>query len=301
VEPREIHLPSPRELAAEFDLRPKKRLGQCFLDNHRTLDRIVAAAELDPETNAVEIGPGPGYLTVRILRRTRRVCAIELDERFRPVHERYFGDLDPPVRFIYADALRLDWAALHDELGEPYVVIGNIPYQITSPLLGLLLELTPAPQRSVLLVQREFAQRLASEPGRRSYGALTVKTSLFAHVRQALFVPRQRFQPWPRVDAAAIVIEPRRPPLIDPADRPSVNKLVDACFAHRRKKIINSLLDTAYLGTVRETAAGLLTRAGIDPARRPETVTAEEFLKLAQLVAQNHPDSLKAGSEGAPD
>ena len=288
MDPREIRLPSPKRLAAEFGLEQRRRLGQCYLANARTLNSIVVAARLDSAIAVVEIGAGPGYLTARIRRRTPRVWAIEIDDRFRPVHEHYFAGLDPPVHFLYEDALRLDWSNLLSEIGgEPYVVMGNIPYQITSPLLKLLLNLTPLPQRAVLLVQREFAQRLVAQPGRRAYGALTAKMALIARVRQAMFVPRQRFQPRPRVDAAAIVVEPRRPPLVEPARLGAVFALTDACFAQRRKKIVNSLYDSGHLGKNRDRIAALLAQAAIDPSRRPETLAVEEFLRLSDVVEQS--------------
>ena len=281
----DIYLPSPRQLAVDLGLKQRRGLGQCFLDNHRTLDRIVSAAQIDPLTAVVEVGAGPGYLTARILRRASRVWAIEIDERLRPIHERYFGGHEPPVCFIYGDALRLDWTDLLGRIGEaPYVVVGNIPYQITSPLIEILLNLAPLPQRCVLLVQREFAERLAAQPGRRVYGALTVKTALIARIRQVLFVPRRLFQPRPRVDAAAIAIEPRRPPLVEPARREAVFALVEACFTQRRKTVLNSLLDSRRLGESREQIAALLTRAQIDPACRAETLAVEDFLRLASVV-----------------
>jgi len=305
----QVYLPTPRQLAAEFGLIQRRGLGQCFLDHHRTLDRIVGAAKIESETAVVEIGAGPGYLTARLRRRTQRLWAIEIDQRMRPIHERYFGALQPPVNFLYGDALRLDWpglcravgalasaqpsaqpgsapqAGLLGQIGErPYVVVGNIPYQITSPLIELLLHLAPPPQRCVLLVQCEFAERLAAQPGRKSYGALTVKTALIADVQQALFVPRQRFVPRPRVDAAAIVLEPRRPPRVEPARLPAVFSLIEACFTQRRKKIVNSLLDSKRLGEDRERILTLLSAAQIDPSRRAETLRVEEFLRLAEAV-----------------
>jgi len=285
VEPSEIRLPSPRQLAAEFDIPQRRRLGQCYLANTRTLDKIVGAAKLDPETAAVEIGTGPGYLTARILRRTRRVWSIEMDERFRPVHEKCFGGLEPPVRFIYEDVLELDWRRLLEEIGGGrYVVLGNIPYQITSPLIAVVLGLDPPPERSVLLVQREFAQRLAARPGRKAYGALTAKTALVAEVRQAVFVPRQRFQPRPRVDGAAVVIERRPEPLVEPNQLEEIFRFIDACFAHRRKKIVNSLLGSGFLGNDREAIAALLAEAEIPPGQRPENLSVEEYVRLWEVL-----------------
>lgn len=290
METLDIHLPTPRQLAAEFGLRQHRGLGQCFLDNHRTLDRLVGVAKVEPETAVIEVGAGPGYLTARIIRRTPRVWAIELDDRMRPIHERYFGGpegIAAPVHFIYGDALRINWPELLAQIGDtPYLIMGNIPYQITSPLIEVLLNLAPPPQRCVLLVQCEFAQRLAAQPGRKAYGALTVKTALVASVRQALFVPRRLFQPRPRVDAAAIVIEPRRPPLIEPARLPAVFSLVEACFTQRRKKIVNSILDSCRLGDNRDGIVALLAQAEIDPACRAEELAVEKFVRLAEAVRE---------------
>jgi 16S rRNA (adenine1518-N6/adenine1519-N6)-dimethyltransferase len=284
METTDVHLPSPRRILLQYGFEQRRRLGQCFLDNHRTLDAIVDAAKLEPAMPVIEIGAGPGYLTARIRRRTARLAAVELDERYRPVHQEYFGGLEPPVRFIYGDALALDWAGLLGEFGgAPYVVMGNIPYQITTPLIEKLLNLSPLPERIVLLVQVELAQRLSAQPGRKSYGALTVKVGVVATVRQAIFVPRQRFQPRPRVDSAAIVIEPRRPPLVAPGCRAKVFGFVNAAFAHRRKKIINSLLDSGY--AERERLEEAFRQAAVDPGRRPETLSIEEFIALADAMA----------------
>lgn len=285
MELSDIRLPSPRELRDEFDLVARRRLGQSFLPNKRTLDKIVAAVGPDPEMAVVEIGAGPGYLTARILRRTRYVWAIEADERFRAVHEKYFADLESPPRFVYGDALRLDWPKLLAQLGDrPYIAMGNIPFQITSPLLEVLLNLTPLPKRSALLVQYEFAERLAAQKDRRAYGALTVKTSLLATVRQAVFVPRQRFTPRPRVDSAAIVIKPRKTALVKPEDRPAVFAVVDACFAQPRKKIVNSLLNSRRLGNDRDAILEMLSEAGVDSGRRPQSLAPEEFVRFAEVV-----------------
>jgi len=288
VDVPKVYLPSPNQLRAELGLKQRRGHGQCFLDHHRTLDRILDVARISDDMPVIEVGAGPGYLTARIVRRTRQVWAIEVDERFRQVHQEYFVGLEPPVCFLYSDALRLNWAELVGRLGDqPYVVVGNIPYQITSPLIEILLHLDPLPQRSVLLVQYEFAQRLAARPGRRAYGALTVKTALMARIEQVLFVPRRLFQPRPRVDAAAIRIEPRRPPLVEPARLPAVFSLVEACFVQRRKKIINSLLQSGRLGQDRRTILSFLEQAAIDPGRRAETLAIEEFLKLSEVVERS--------------
>lgn len=292
-----IRLPPPRELAAEFGLVQRRGLGQTFLANIRTLNRIVAAARIEPSTAVVEVGAGPGYLTARIRGRTPHVYAIEIDQQYRPVHDRYFAGVEPPVRFIYKDVLRMDWSQLLAEIGERYIVMGNIPYQITSPLLELLLNLAPAPERIVLLVQKEFAQRLVARPGRRAYGALTAKTAIVARAHQALFVPRQRFHPRPRVDAAAVVIEPRRPPLVEVHRLPRLFEFINACFAQRRKKLVNSLLDSGFLGHDRDAIAALIHSADLDPGQRPETLAVEELIRLFEAVERTRP-SEPSSSEG---
>ena len=296
MDPRDIRLPSPSELRDLYGITARRGLGQSYLPNWRILDKIVVYAQLNAETAVVEVGAGPGYLTARILRRTRHVWAIEYDERFRAVHEQHLGPLEPPPRFLYGDALRADWPGLLAQIGDrPYVVMGNIPFQITSPLLEVILNLSPLPQRSVLLVQREFAERLAARPGRRAYNALTVKTSLVARVRQVLFVPRQRFSPRPRVDSAAIVIQPHRQPLIDPSRRPAVFSVIEACFTQPRKTIVNSLLNSRRFGDDRRTILAFLSEAAIDPGRRAQTLAIEEFSALAEAIERH-----RAGGTDTP-
>jgi 16S rRNA (adenine1518-N6/adenine1519-N6)-dimethyltransferase len=254
----------------------KRRLGQHFLTDPRILARIADALEPTPDDTVVEIGPGPGGLTAALAARAGRVVAIEKDRALVPaLRERL-----PAAEVVEADALTVDWRALAGAPG--YLLAGNIPYNITSPLLEKALE-PPRPRRIVFLVQREVAERLTAGPGTSEYGALTVGVQAQAAVRLLFGVPAGAFTPRPKVDSAVVRLVPLATPAVPDERRREFRRLVVGLFGFRRKQLLRGLRELTGWGA--EAVGVVLSRADLDATARPETLPVSRFaLLLAALV-----------------
>ena len=256
--------------------RPKRRLGQHFLHDPRILDRLAEALGATPADTVLEIGPGPGGLTEALLRHAGHVIAIEKDAEIIPaLRERV-----PDATIVEGDALTLDWVAL---LGGPGgLVTGNIPYNITSPLLDKALT-PPRPRRIVFLVQKEVARRVGAHPGDDDYGALTVGIQAVAKTEVLFTVPAGAFHPVPKVDSAALRLEPLAHPLVPDDQVRSFRAAVVGLFGFRRKQLVRAVRElTGWSGEVASRAVG---QAGLEGTVRPEVLSPPEFLRLhAALV-----------------
>lgn len=267
-----------RALLAEAGLRPSKRLGQHFLVDRGALRRIVDLADPGPEDAVLEIGPGPGALTVLLAQRAGRVVAVERDPRFEPLLRRVLAG-QPHVSLVFADALALDWSALLTGAARP-LFVSNLPYSITSPVLLRLVEGPVAFRRAVVMVQLEVARRVTASPGSPEYGALTVALALRAEARLAFMVSRQRFWPQPEVDSAVVVLEPAARALAAPPELAA--RVARAAFARRRKTLLNAL--SGELALERDEVLKALRAAGVDPERRGETLSPEQFARVAAAL-----------------
>lgn len=258
---------------------PKKFLGQHFLSDPRILERIASSLPAGPGDLVLEIGPGRGALTARLVQRGLRVTAIERDRDLVPELVARF----PTARILAADALAIDWTkALGSLPGEPWYLIGNIPYQITTPLIEkALAEPGSLPRSIVFLVQKEVALRLTAAAGTAEYGALTVGVSSVAAVERLFAVAAGAFQPPPKVTSAVVRITPRDG-TVAPADAPAFRRLVVGLFGGRRKQVTRALRTVLDLNS--PEALAILRPAGIDPARRPETLSVAEFARLFRAV-----------------
>lgn len=249
------------------------RLGQHFLFDPGILGRIADAALLGPHDVVLEIGPGKGTLTRELARRAREVVAIEADRRLAAALES--APPAPNVRVITGDALRVDWPRAD-------VITGNIPYQITSPLIERALR-PPRPRRIVFLVQREVADRLAARPGSSAYGALSAGVQLVADVEQLLAVRAGAFRPPPRVSSAVVRITPRQHPVArTPGEEHAARALIRAAFQRRRQQL-RRVLREAY-GLDAPDAEAALAATGVEPAARPEALSPEAFVALARRL-----------------
>ncbi|HEX2193423.1 MAG TPA: 16S rRNA (adenine(1518)-N(6)/adenine(1519)-N(6))-dimethyltransferase RsmA [Candidatus Limnocylindria bacterium] len=268
-----------RRLLAAERLRPRRSLSQNFLTDAAALDAIVAAAELAPGDRVVEVGPGLGVLTRRLLAAGASVMAVELDARLAAFLRRELHGV-PSFELIEADALELR----PDQLfaGHDYRLVANIPYHITSPLLHAFLEGDRAPQVAVLLVQLEVAERVASPPGRMSYLSVFVQNVTLAEV--VARVPAEAFEPAPKVDSAVLRLRRRADPPVPPGPgREPFYRIVQAGFRQRRKQLHNGLGRELPLppGALDEA----LKACGIDPERRPQTLSVDEWARLAAHLA----------------
>ncbi|MDA8088412.1 MAG: 16S rRNA (adenine(1518)-N(6)/adenine(1519)-N(6))-dimethyltransferase RsmA [Nitrospiraceae bacterium] len=248
----------------------KARLSQHFLFDPSILGRIVDVSGIGPEDTVVEIGPGPGSLTRMLLQRAGKVVAIELDER---LYGRLREELvSPKLDLVLGDCLKYPY----HELGE-FRVVANIPYHITTPIIFRLLR-EKALRSMTLTIQKEVAQRIAAAPGSGSYGVLSLAVQYRAAPKLAFVIPKGAFRPVPKVDSACIHLEIYGRPRVQVDDEGLLFGLIRGAFAQRRKTMEN--------GIRRLCAAprDALLRAGIDPKRRPETLSLEDFARLADEV-----------------
>ncbi|MBA3260584.1 MAG: ribosomal RNA small subunit methyltransferase A [Gemmatimonadales bacterium] len=255
--------------------RAKRRLAQHFLTDPGILGRIADAVDPDPGDTVLEIGPGPGGLTSALVERVGRLVAIEKDSELIPGLRARF----PGAEIVEGDALDLDW---HSLAGPSFLVAGNIPYNITSPLIDKALE-PPRPARIVFLVQKEVADRISAPPGGSEYGALSIGVRAVARAERLFVVPAGAFKPRPKVDSAVLRLTPLAAPLISDAERGRFRRLVVGLFGFRRKQLQRGIRELT--GWDPEPARSTLERAGLDPAARPETVPPEGYVRLlAALV-----------------
>ncbi|HEX6644791.1 MAG TPA: 16S rRNA (adenine(1518)-N(6)/adenine(1519)-N(6))-dimethyltransferase RsmA [Gemmatimonadales bacterium] len=258
--------------------RPKRRLGQHFLFDPRILARIADATLAGPADTVLEIGPGPGGLTAALLARAGRVVAIEKDPDVLSELKRRA----PGAIVLEADALDTDWHAAAGVPPERLIVAGNIPYNITSPLIDKALE-APLPSRVVFLVQKEVAERIASGPGSPEYGALSVGVQAVASVERLFTVPAGAFAPPPKVDSAVIRLAPLAEPLVQEARRPDFRRFVVGVFGLRRKQLQRVLRELTGRGAAE--SARILEGLGIAPSARPETLAPRQFAALHERLA----------------
>lgn len=251
----------------------KRRLGQHFLTDPRLLARIADALEVGPHDVVLEVGPGMGGLTAPLLQRAGRVIAIEKDRELIPLLTSRF----PELSLIEADALELDWHTLARPGETGLLVTGNIPYNITSPLIDKAL-LPPRPRRIVFLVQKEVADRVVAAPGTRDYGALSIGVQAVAHGERLFTVAAGAFKPRPKVDSAVLRLTPLSRPLIDDHERESFRVLVVGLFGFRRKQMLRGLRE--FTGWDAPRVSGLLATAGIPETVRPEVLSPAEFVQL---------------------
>jgi 16S rRNA (adenine1518-N6/adenine1519-N6)-dimethyltransferase len=261
-------------LLKKYGLRPHKGLGQNFLQDPVALEKIVTAAEIRPTDTVLEIGPGLGSLTRYLAASAHEVVAVELDQHLLPALKAVLAPYQN-VRLIHGDILELSPDDLIQE--QDYVVAANIPYYITSAVIRHLLESKEKPRRIVLTIQNEVAKRICEKPGDMSLMALSVQ--VYGKPRVVAHIPAGAFFPAPSVDSSVLVIDIYPSPLIPQEHLESFFRLIKAGFGQKRKTLRNSL--SSGLGIRPTNAAELLLRAGIDPQRRAETLSIEEWERLA--------------------
>jgi len=252
-------------------------LGQHFLQDYKVAKTILAAAELKPTDTALEIGPGKGVLTETLAGRVRRLVAIELDLSLAEKLKHRLA-AKPSLEIVRLDFLKADFAALFPPADQPVKVLGNLPYAITSPIFEKLLG-WPGWETGVFLIQREVAERIASGPGSRAYGILTLAVQLFASVETILQVPPGAFAPPPNVFSSVIRLRRKKTSVLPPEMTDDFFNLVHGAFAHRRKTIANSL--AFFSGIKRAPIEAWLSRHKISSTARAETIALEDYAKLA--------------------
>lgn len=269
---------NPKQLMEHYGLDPKKSLGQNFMHDPNSIDKIVSTADVPPDETVIEIGPGTGELTARLAEVARSVIAVELDERLRPLLEARFAN-QTNVYFTFNDILRTDLVSLVG--GKAYSVVANVPYYITSSILRHVLEPRRKPRRVVITMQYEVAQRIAAKPGDLSLLGVSVqyygKPTIVGKLNAAVFWPR------PDVDSAVVQIDPYTTPNIDVPSDAAFFKVARAGFSQKRKQLRNSL--SAGMQIKSEQADEILRAADLDPQRRAETLTLPEWGALTRAAS----------------
>ena len=264
-------------------MRAKKSLGQNFLVDVGLQQKIVDALDCSPSDTVLEIGSGRGELTRHLVGRAGHLVLIELDDRLVVALRDEWGSR-PDVDIVHQDFLKLDWSSVVPD-PTALLVVGNIPYNITAPIIFELLK-HPRPRDIILMVQREVADRLTADPGTSEYGALSVGVRCVASVERVLRVPRTAFRPVPGVDSAVMRITPFAPPRLSADEERSLRVLTRAAFAWRRKQIQKILRDHEALGVSRDRLDDLTRETGWDLTRRPETLSPEDFVRLSEFITR---------------
>ncbi|MGM9928009.1 MAG: 16S rRNA (adenine(1518)-N(6)/adenine(1519)-N(6))-dimethyltransferase RsmA [Bacillus sp. (in: firmicutes)] len=266
----------------------KKSLGQNFLIDTNILHRIIDFAGLEQEkSGAIEIGPGIGALTEQLAKNSKKVIAFEIDQRLLPILEDTLSPY-PHVKVIHNDVLKADVREVIDQefVGiEDLMVVANLPYYVTTPIIMKLLEEHLPIRGIVCMLQKEVADRISAKPGTKEYGSLSIAIQYYTQAETVMIVPKTVFMPQPNVDSAVIRLIKRDKPLVEVKDEAFFFTVTRASFAQRRKTILNNLTSQLPHGKEKkEQILSALEKADIDPRRRGETLSIEEFGRLSDAL-----------------
>ena len=273
----------PRKILQKYGFQPKKSWGQNFLVDPNTVLRIVNSLGITEDSRVVEMGPGTGVLTQHLAEQASDVFAIERDRDMVHILEHEFAEKSH-VRVLSADASTFQLADLPE--GSPFLVIGNLPYQLSSPILFSILEQRPLVKKAVFMLQKEVVDRLCASPGDgKDYSVLSIRFGAFFNIRKLFNVSKNCFHPRPKVDSAVFRLEIREQPLVAAEDEETFAAVVAAAFHQRRKTLLNNL-SKSKLGLSKAEATELLNELGIDVSRRGEALTIQEFSTLAKAIRE---------------
>jgi 16S rRNA (adenine1518-N6/adenine1519-N6)-dimethyltransferase len=251
----------------------KPRLGQHFLFDSEILDRIIDTAGINDDDTIIEIGPGPGTLTVKLLEKAGRVIAIELDRMlYHKLEQRFHGN--DKLQLVSGDALKFDFGSVGR-----FKVVSNIPYQITSPLIFELLRNKDLLSSMTLTMQKEVADRIVAVPGSKTYGILSITVQYHTEPAQIFTIPPEAFRPPPKVESSVVRFKILNSPSVNPIDSELYFRIIKTAFNQRRKTIANTL-KSLYGANIVE----YLISSGIDPKLRPETISPKQFADLSNTI-----------------
>lgn len=292
---RDIATPSKtREILKRHGFTFKKSLGQNFLTEPNILRKIVETGDIDENTNVIEVGPGIGALTEHLARSAHQVLAFEIDDRLIPVLQDTLREY-PNVTVRHQDVLAADLPQVAKEVFTkelPIKVVANLPYYITTPIMMHFLESDLAVAEMVVMMQKEVADRISAAPGTKAYGSLTIAVQYYMEAKLAFIVPKTVFVPQPNVDSAILKLIRRPQPAVTVTSEKEFFKLTKAAFQLRRKTLWNNLLHSYGKDDAAKVwLTASLEQAEIDPKRRGETLSLEEFARLSNAM-----EALKTGN-----
>jgi len=270
-----------RQELKEYGLFPKKRLGQHFLVDRNIIDKVIRTAEVNKEDVILEVGPGLGEMTLGLARQAKRVIAVEIDSRLAEILKKKMSAVSN-VEIIQKDIFKIDFDALSHHVKAPLKVVANLPYQISTPLLFRFIESRRYFSNLTLMLQREVVERMIAPAGVKEYGALSIFVQMVSHPSIHFFISPSAFFPRPKVESAVVHLVWREEPWIEPDGEKWFKEVVKASFSHRRKTLINSLKHSGLPlpALIKER----MKATGIDPRRRPETLSIEEFIHLSEVL-----------------
>ncbi len=256
-------------------------MGQHFLVDPNILNKVIRTAQVGKEDVVLEVGPGLGGMTLALAREVRKVIAVEIDAKLAAMlKEKVTGHRN--VEVMEGDILKVDFEHISAAEGRPVKVVANLPYQISTPLLFRFIESKEMFSAFTLMVQREVAERMVAPPGRKEYGPLSIFVQLFLDASIRFFIKPSAFFPPPKVESAVVHMVWKKKPLIQRDDEGWFKTVVRASFGYRRKTLINALRHSEL--SLPESVRLRMDKIGIDPRRRPETLTIEEFANLAEAL-----------------
>jgi len=273
-----------KALLRKSGIRPRKRLGQNFLEDPAIIEKIITYAGFDKNDVVIEIGSGLGALTIPTLPYIYHLVAIEKDLSLITIlKERLSLKEKRKITFISGDVVKLDVKEIYDTFNQKIRIIGNLPYNISSPFLEKLIINRDYIKNAILMFQYEFAQRLTAKPKNKEYGALSVISQYYAKISPLIKVKRDAFYPKPKVDSMVLEMDFRKPYPLQAENEVNFRKTIRAAFSCRRKTILNSL-ERGMASVSREIIANALTKCLIDPKRRAETLTIDEYIHLSSVL-----------------
>lgn len=283
-----------KAVISKYPFAFQKKFGQNFLIDPHVLDKIIASANITKEDCVIEIGPGIGSVTQALLEHAGKVISIEIDEQLIPILTEQFGE-NEHFKLIHKDVLKVDLKKLIEEESpnKKIKVVANLPYYITTPIIMALLENELPIESITVMVQKEVAERLASKPGSKQYGAITVAVNYYADTYLVANVPRNCFMPRPNVDSAVIKLTLNEKPVVEVNDTKQLFRIIKAAFLLRRKTLLNTLAAHGELGLEKENLKELLDNSGVGSQTRGETLSLQEFARLSNYIDEHREDFKK--------
>jgi 16S rRNA (adenine1518-N6/adenine1519-N6)-dimethyltransferase len=270
-----------RQELKEYGLIPRKGWGQHFLVDRNMLNKVIWAAQVEKEDVVLEVGPGLGEMTFALARQAKRVIAIEIDSKLVAILNEKMKNY-PNVEVVKSDILKVDFNQFLKKEGHPIKVVANLPYQVSTPLLFRFIESKETFSTFTLMLQKEVAERMVAPPGGKEYGPLSIFIQMFLDVSIRFFIKPSAFFPPPKVESAVVWMVWKEKPMIETNDEEWFKRVVKACFGYRRKTLVNALKHSEL--SLPESIELKMEAIGIDPRRRPETLTIQEYASLAKVL-----------------
>jgi len=270
-----------RQELKEYGLIPKKGWGQHFLIDRNILNKVIQIAQINEKDVVLEVGPGLGEMTIGLAKKAKRVITVEIDSKLVEILKKKVMDY-PNVEVIKGDILKVDFNKLLNQEKAPVKVVANLPYQISTPLLFRFIESKKLFFTLTLMLQKEVAERMVAPPGGKEYGRLSIFVQLVSNLSIRFFVKPTAFFPPPKVESTVIHITWKEKPMVEVKDEEWFKKIVKGCFSYRRKTLINALKHSDL--PLPNDIESKVMKIGIDPQRRPETLSIQELANLAEVL-----------------